>query len=129
EALRAPRGRLRIATSIAFGSYSLTPAVVRFMKKYPEVSVELALSDRMADLLEEGIDAAIRVGTPIDSTMMSRSLSPYTGVVCAAPGYLAEHGTPKHPRDLVHHQCLRYIGWADGPRWTFLGPEGDIQIN
>jgi DNA-binding transcriptional LysR family regulator len=128
EALRAPRGRLRIATSVAFGSYSLAPAVVRFMKKYPEVSVELVLSDRMVDLLEEGTDAAIRVGTPTDSTMMSRSLSPYTGVVCAAPGYLAEHGTPKHPRDLVHHQCLRYIGWADGPRWTFLGPEGEIQV-
>jgi DNA-binding transcriptional LysR family regulator len=128
EALRAPRGRLRIATSVAFGSYSLAPAVVRFMKKYPDVSVELVLSDRMVDLLEEGIDAAIRVGTPTDSTMMSRSLSPYTGVVCAAPGYLAEHGTPMHPRDLVHHQCLRYIGWADGPRWTFLGPEGEIQV-
>jgi DNA-binding transcriptional LysR family regulator len=128
EALRAPRGKLRIATSVAFGSYSLTPAVVRFMKKYPEVSVELVLSDRMVDLLEERIDAAIRVGTPIDSTMMSRSLSPYTGVVCAAPSYLAEHGTPMHPSDLVHHECLRYIGWADGPRWTFFGPEGEIQV-
>jgi DNA-binding transcriptional LysR family regulator len=128
EALRAPRGKLRIATSVAFGSYSLTPAVVRFMKKYPEVSVELVLSDRMVDLLEERIDAAIRVGTPIDSTMMSRSLSPYTGVVCAAPGYLAEQGTPMHPSDLVHHECLRYIGWADGPRWTFFGPEGEIQV-
>jgi DNA-binding transcriptional LysR family regulator len=128
EALRAPRGKLRIATSVAFGSYSLTPAVVRFMKKYPEVSVELVLSDRMVDLLEERIDAAIRVGTPTDSTMMSRSLSPYTGVVCAAPGYLAEHGTPMHPSDLVHHECLRYIGWADGPRWTFSGPEGEIEV-
>jgi DNA-binding transcriptional LysR family regulator len=128
EALRAPRGKLRIATSVAFGSYSLTPAVVRFMKKYPEVSVELVLSDRTVDLLEERIDAAIRVGTPTDSTMMSRSLSPYTGVVCAAPGYLAKHGTPMHPSDLVHHECLRYIGWADGPRWTFFGPEGEIQV-
>jgi len=81
EALRAPRGKLRVATSVAFGSYSLAPAVVRFMKKYPEVSVELVLSDRMVDLLEEGIDAAIRVSTPTDSTMMSRSLSSYTGVV------------------------------------------------
>jgi DNA-binding transcriptional LysR family regulator len=128
EALRAPRGRLRVATSIAFGSYSLTPAVVRFMKKYPEVSVELVLSDRMVDLLEEGIDAAIRVGTPTDSTMMSRSLSPYTGVVCAAPGYLAEHGTPMQPKELVHHECLRYTGWADGPRWIFFGPEGEIEV-
>ena len=128
EALRVPRGRLRIATSVAFGSYSLAPAVVRFMKKYPEVSVELVLSDRMVDLLEEGVDAAIRVGTLTDSTMMSRTLSPYTGVVCAAPGYLAEHSTPMHPKELVHHECLRYIGWADGPRWTFFGPEGEIEV-
>lgn len=128
EALRAPRGRLRIATSVAFGSYSLTPAVVRFMKKYPEVSVELVLSDRIVDLLEESVDAAIRVGTPTDSTMMSRSLSPYTGVVCAAPSYLAERGVPTHPRELVHHECLRYPGWADGPKWMFIGPEGEIQV-
>jgi DNA-binding transcriptional LysR family regulator len=98
------------------------------MKKYPEVSVELVLSDRMVDLLEEGIDAAIRVSTPTDSTMMSRSLSSYTGVVCAAASYLAEHGIPTHPKELVHHECLRYPGWADGPRWTFYGPEGEIQV-
>jgi DNA-binding transcriptional LysR family regulator len=99
------------------------------MKKYPEVSVELVLSDRMVDLLEDGIDAAVRVGTLADSTMISRSLSPYTGVVCAAPSYLAEHGTPKHPNDLVHHECLRYPGWAEGPRWTFFGPEGEVQVD
>ncbi|MEW6645083.1 MAG: LysR substrate-binding domain-containing protein [Pseudomonadota bacterium] len=129
EALSAPRGKLRVATSVAFGSYSLTPAVVRFMKKYPDVSVELVLSDRMVDLLEEGLDAAIRVGTLVDSTMMSRSLSPYTGVVCAAPSYLAEHGRPTHPRELVDHECLRYPGWADGQRWTFFGPEGEVQVD
>lgn len=128
EALREPRGKLRIATSLAFGSYCLTPAVVQFMKKYPEVSVELVLSDRMIDLLEESIDAAIRFGTLTDSTMMSRSLSPYRGVLCAAPSYLAERGIPKHPTDLVHHECLRYPGWAEGPKWTLLGPEGEIQI-
>jgi DNA-binding transcriptional LysR family regulator len=128
EALREPRGKLRVATSVAFGSNSLTPAVVRFMKKYPEVSVELVLSDRMVDLLEESIDAAIRVGTPTDSTMISRSLSPYTGVVCASPSYLAERGIPTHPKELVHHECLRYPGWADGPRWTFFGPEGEFEV-
>lgn len=99
EALREPHGKLRIATSLAFGSYCLTPAVVQFMKKYPEASIELVLSDRMTDLLKESIDAAIRFGTLTDSTMMSRSLSPYTGVICAAPSYLAERGIPKHPTD------------------------------
>jgi DNA-binding transcriptional LysR family regulator len=129
ETLRAPRGKLRVATSVAFGSYSLASAVVRFMKKYPDVTLELMLSDRMVDLLEEGIDATIRVGALTDSTMMSRSLSPYTGVVCAAPRYLAERGTPTHPKDLVDHECLRYPGWAEGQRWTFFGPEGEIQVD
>jgi DNA-binding transcriptional LysR family regulator len=129
ETLRAPRGKLRVATSVAFGSYSLASAVVRFMKKYPDVTLELVLSDRMVDLLEEGIDATIRVGELTDSTMMSRSLSPYTGVVCAAPRYLAERGTPTHPKDLVDHECLRYPGWAEGQRWTFFGPEGEIQVD
>jgi DNA-binding transcriptional LysR family regulator len=129
ETLRAPRGKLRVATSVAFGSYSLASAVVRFMKKYPDVTLELVLSDRMVDLLEEGIDATIRVGALTDSTMMSRSLSPYTGVVCAAPRYLAERGTPTHPKDLVDHECLRYPGWVEGQRWTFFGPEGEIQVD
>lgn len=129
EALSAPRGRLRVATSVAFGSYSLAPALVRFMNKYPEVSVELVLSDRMVDLLEEGLDAAIRVGTLTDSTMMSRSLSPYTGLVCAAPSYLAERGTPTHPRDLAAHECLRYPGWSDARRWSFIGPEGEVHVD
>jgi DNA-binding transcriptional LysR family regulator len=129
ETLRAPRGKLRVATSVAFGSYSLAPAVVRFMKKYPDVTVELVLSDRMVDLLEEGVDATIRVGALTDSTMMSRSLLPYTGVICAAPSYLAERGTPTHPKDLVDHECLRYPGWAEGQRWVFFGSEGEIQVD
>ena len=129
EAMSAPRGRLRVATSVAFGSYSLAPALVRFMKRYPEVTVELILSDKMVDLLEEGLDAAIRVGTLTDSTMMSRSLSPYTGLVCAAPGYLAERGTPVHPTELADHECLRYPGWSDARRWTFFGPEGEVHVD
>jgi DNA-binding transcriptional LysR family regulator len=128
EALRAPRGTLHVTTSVAFGSYSLAPAVVRFMKRYPDVRVELVLSDRFIDLLEEGLDAAIRVGPLTDSTMISRALSPYTGVVCAAPSYLAERGTPMQPKDLIDHECLRYPGWAEGQHWTFSGPEGEVQV-
>jgi DNA-binding transcriptional LysR family regulator len=129
EALRAPRGRLRVAAPIAFGSHSLASTIVRFMKKYPEVTVELILNDRMVDLVDEGIDVAIRVGTLADSTMMSRSLSPYRTVVCAAPDYLAERGTPTHPKDLVDHDCLSYPYWTDGPRWSFSGPEGDVHVD
>jgi DNA-binding transcriptional LysR family regulator len=129
EALRAPRGRLRVAAPIAFGSHSLAPTIVKFMKRYPEVTVELMLNDRMVDLVEEGIDVAIRVGTLADSTMMSRSLSPYRTVVCASPDYLAERGTPTHPRDLVDHDCLGFPDWTEGPRWSFFGPEGEVHVD
>jgi DNA-binding transcriptional LysR family regulator len=129
EALMAPLGRLRVAAPIAFGSHSLAPAIVKFMKIYPDVTVELTLSDRMVDLVEDGIDAAIRVGTLTDSTMMSRSLSPYKAIICAAPDYLGERGTPVHPGDLVDHDCLSYPGWRDGQRWSFSGPEGEIHVD
>jgi len=129
EALRAPRGKLRVAAPIAFGSHSLAPTIVKFMKIYPNVTVELTLSDRMVDLVEDSIDAAIRVGTLTDSTMMSRSLSPYKAVVCAAPEYLAERGTPAHPKDLVDHECLSYPDWPDGQRWSFFGPEGEVYVD
>jgi DNA-binding transcriptional LysR family regulator len=128
EALRAPRGRLRVAAPIAFGSHSLAPAIVKFMKIYPDVTVELTLSDRLVDLVEDGIDAAIRVGALTDSTIMSRSLSPYKAVVCAAPEYLAERGTPARPSDLVEHECLSYPDWPDGQRWSFFGPEGEVYV-
>src|SRR5712671_3927252 len=117
EALRAPRGRLRIAAPIAFGSHSLAPTIVKFMKIYPNVTVELTLSDRLVDLVEDGIDAAIRVGALTDSTIMSRSLSPYKAVVCAAPKYLAER------------ECLSYPDWPDGQRWSFFGPEGEVYVD
>jgi DNA-binding transcriptional LysR family regulator len=120
---------LRVAAPIAFGSHSLAPAIVKFMKIYPDVTVELTLSDRMVDLVEDGIDAAIRVGTLTDSTMMSRSHSPYKAVVCAAPEYLAERGTPAHPSDLVDHECLSYPDWPDGQRWSFFGPEGEVYVD
>src|SRR5260221_5441404 len=83
EALRAPRGRLRVAAPIGFGSHSLAPTIVKFLKRYPEVSVELMLNDRMVDLVDEGIDVAVRVGTLADFTMISRSVSAYLNVVCA----------------------------------------------
>lgn len=128
EALRAPRGRLHVAAPIAFGSHGIAPVIVQFMKRYPDVTVDLTLSDRMVDLVEDGIDAAIRVGTLADSTLMSRSLSPYQAVVCAAPDYLAARGTPVHPSDLLDHDCLSYPDWPDSSRWNFSGPDGDVQV-
>ncbi|WP_244484937.1 LysR substrate-binding domain-containing protein [Bradyrhizobium tropiciagri] len=128
ETLRTPRGKLRVAAPAAFGAYGLTPAIVKFMQLYPEVSVELLLSDGMADLFEGSVDVAIRVGALNHSTMIARSLSPFRQLVCASPDYLAANGVPKHPTDLQQHDCMAFSGWMDGPGWTFYGPEGEIYV-
>jgi DNA-binding transcriptional LysR family regulator len=111
-----------------FGSYSLAPALVPFLNRYPEVTIDLSLNDRKVDLVDEGIDVAIRVGPLSDSSMMVRSLSPYSAVVCAAPAYLSKHGTPQHPRELIHHECLSYPDWPEGARWVFFGPDGEVSV-
>lgn len=128
ETMRLPRGRLRIAAPLIFGSHTLAPALVGFMKRYPNIDVELSLSDRMVDLMDEGFDVAIRVGQLNDSAMMARSLSPYIPIVCASPVYLAERGTPHQPQDLVNHDCLSFPDWPEGARWTFVGDEGEISV-
>lgn len=129
EAMRVPRGRLRVGASLAFGSHTLAPALVPFMKRFPQVTIDLTLTDRMVDLVDEGIDVAIRVGTLADSSMMVRSLSPFKTVVCAAPGYLAERGTPRHPHELADHECLGFADWPEGLRWIFIGPEGEVSVD
>lgn len=126
--MRTPRGRLRIGAPLAFGAYALAPALVQFMKRYPEVSIDLVLSDRIFDLVDERIDVAIRVGSLVDSTMMTRSLTPHHSIVCAAPSYLSERGTPRHPQDLVNHDCLSFPNWGDASRWSFISSEGEISV-
>jgi DNA-binding transcriptional LysR family regulator len=128
EAMRAPRGRIRVGSSLTFGAHALAPALVPFLKQYPEITVELELTDRIVDLVDDGLDVAIRVGPLIDSTMMARALSPYYAVVCASPDYIAERGAPGHPRDLLDHECLGFEGWTEGLRWTFIGDEGEISV-
>jgi len=129
ETVRTPRGRLRVAAPLAFGSFALAPALVPFMKRYPEVAIDLSLSDHVVDLVNEGIDVAIRVGSLSDSTMIARALAPYNAIACASPAYLAERGTPRHPRELVDHECLSFADWSEGSRWTFVGAEGEISVD
>jgi len=85
-----------------------------------ELITSLMKGDGMADLFEEVVDVAIRVGALNDSTMIARSLSPFRQLVCASPDYLAANGAPKHPTDLQQHNCMAFSGWMDGPRVDFL---------
>lgn len=121
-----PRGRLRVNAPVTFGSYSLVPMLTRYMRQYPEVTVDLTLSDRIVDLIDDGYDAVIRISPLTDSTLIARSLAPYRLLACASPAYLAERGAPAAPADLIGHECLGFAYWARPPldEWDFTNAEG-----
>lgn len=114
-----PRGRLRVNSNLPFGRLHLAPLVPQFLAQYPEVTLDLILSDTVVDLLEERADVAIRVGPLRDSNLVARKLGSSRMVVVASPDYLARHGTPTAPADLENH---RGVGWtfrrSIGP-WPF----------
>jgi DNA-binding transcriptional LysR family regulator len=114
----APRGLLRVTTSVAFGAHQLAPAIADYLAAYRDVSVDLILEHNYLDLLEERIDVAIRLGQLSDSSLITRKLYAVEMVLCASPGYLAANGTPQQPRDLVKHDCLIYT-YAARRAWTF----------
>ena len=124
EAMRAtPRGKLKITAPVSFGSECIAPLMADYLAAYPDVSLELNLNDRMADLVEEGFDAAIRIGALEDSGMVARPLRPYAMVICASPAYLARHGTPRTPDDLARHECVDFMQWSRHMRWRLSGKE------
>ena len=119
QALRSTaRGKLRINAPVTFGSVMLAPVLTQFLDQNPEVQVELTLNDRIIDMVDEGVDVAIRVGALADSGLVARALKPYGMVICAAPSYLQRMGTPQHPDDLVDHQCLGFTHWSRRGGWT-----------
>ncbi|NWB07874.1 LysR family transcriptional regulator [Pseudomonas sp. D5002] len=116
-----PRGKLKISAPVTFGSYSLMPLVTEFLRDNPEVEIDLHLTDRFVDLVEEGYEVAFRIGPLANSSLTARPLQPYRLAVCAAPKYLAERGTPLTPADLEHHECLGYAYWSRPAdrEWSF----------
>lgn len=119
-----PRGRLRVSAPMSFGILHLGNAIADFSREHPLVSLELKLDDRYVNLVEEGIDVAIRIGTLTDSSLVARKLSSTRQVVCAAPQYLAEHGEPEMPEDLATHNCLLYSYSSAVNVWRFTAPDG-----
>lgn len=114
-----PHGRLRITAPATYGRMHVAPIVNAFIAKYPQVEVELLLLDRVVDLVEEGLDAAVRIGELPDSTHVARALGETRRVVCAAPAYLRRAGTPKTPADLQAHRCIVFSGLAAANEWSF----------
>lgn len=118
-----PRGILRVSASIAFGQMQIAPLVPAFLGRYPEVTIDLNLSDRLIDLVEEGTDVAIRVAALTDSSLVSHKIADDRRVVCASPSYLTRYGTPQEPEDLAAHNCLIYSTVAS-EEWRFVGHGG-----
>ncbi len=125
EMQTSPRGRLRVSCPVTYGTRALVPVLASYLDRYPEVQVELSLSDRFVDLAEEGFDAAIRAGELPDSGLIARPLRPSPRIACASPAYLARHGHPQVPADLAQHNCLAFL-FAAGPErdWRFPRPDG-----
>ncbi len=125
-----PRGTLRVNAPISFGVHCLVPMLASYLRAYPEVQVDLTLSDRIVDVVDEGYDAVIRIAPLADSGLIARELSPYRLVVCASPAYLAGHGTPEHPADLENHQCLSFAYWAQPTAldWEFSNAQGQTIV-
>jgi DNA-binding transcriptional LysR family regulator len=121
-------GTLHVNASIGLGQIFLTPLLLKFQRQYPELAVELSLTDRYIDLVEEGADLAVRIGRLADSNLVARRLGSTRRIVVATPGYLAAHGTPKRPEDLAHHSCLLYAYLSTGNEWSFDGPDGEIRV-
>ncbi|HVR60715.1 MAG TPA: LysR family transcriptional regulator [Polyangia bacterium] len=106
ELSSAPRGLLRVTAPVEYGNMHLAPVIARFIDRYPEIVVDLRLSNRMLDLVEEGIDLGIRFATSLDASYVARPLASTRAVCWAAPSYLRRHGRPRRPEELAKHACL-----------------------
>lgn len=119
------RGRLRLAAPLSFGLQHLGPALNAFMAEHPELVLDLDLNDREVNLIEEGVDLAVRIGRLDDSTLVAVPLAPVRILLCASPDYLARHGTPQHPRELTGHTGLAYANLPESQQWRFRGASGE----
>ncbi|MBX9927231.1 MAG: LysR family transcriptional regulator [Hyphomicrobiaceae bacterium] len=125
---RKPTGLLRMATPVVFGRLHIVPRLPAFLSRYPDVSIDLVMSDTFTDLAEQGIDLAIRVGEITDPSLIAKRIGIVRRVTVASPAYLKGHGTPRAPSDLSDHNCIVYTRLSTGNRWLFEGPSGPMVI-
>jgi DNA-binding transcriptional LysR family regulator len=118
-----PQGLLRVSASVWFGSLTLAPLACDYLHAYPQVSLQLSLTDRYVDIVDEGYDVAIRIGKLADSSLIARKLSMFEVAICASPAYLQQHGVPQTPEDLLQHQCLGFSNWHSQGGWKQVSPD------
>ncbi|MGE6332320.1 LysR family transcriptional regulator [Stenotrophomonas sp. NPDC077659] len=123
-----PSGTLRINAPVSWGIARLGPLLAGYRQRYPQVELDLALSDRLVDMVEEGYDVAIRITREPSPALIARRLGQARISLCAAPSYLAARGTPRTPQELEQHDCLGYSYWASGNQWSLQGPGGETRV-
>lgn len=125
---RQPKGDLVVTAPLGFGQQHLQPVVHEFLQAYPQVNVHLQLADQVLALVEEHVDCAVRIGTLRDSSLVARELGAIRMVVCAAPAYLAAHGTPADLAALPEHACISWTGLGPHKTWTLTERNGDKAV-
>lgn len=124
----AASGLLRVNAPVTFGIRHLAPLWGVFRARYPKVTLDVTLADRVVDLVEEGYDVAIRIATLPSSTLISRRLATTRMVLCASPQYLEARGVPRHPAELAGHAVISYSYWSTKDEWHFNGPQGQVSV-
>src|SRR6202171_3250091 len=121
-------GKLRVSTSVCFGRLDVIPNLSAFLAEHPDLDVELVLDDRNVDLVNEGIDVALRMGAMPDSNMTTRRIAEGRRIVAATPAYLQRHGTPLSPGELINHQAVIYTRDGGGESWTFRKATAEVSV-
>lgn len=119
-----PRGLLRISAPVTFGEMQLASLLPKFIESYPDLKIELVLTNNAIDMLEEGIDVRLRIGGVDDSSMIARHLNTFKLVLCASPNYLKQYGLPKKPEHIAHHNCVIDSNFRVGKQWPFISSQG-----
>lgn len=119
-----PSGLLRIALPDSYGRAVVMPVIARFLADHPKVRMDVRLTDQAINLIEEGVELGIRIGELAASTLIARPLGTAEHLIVATPDYLAAHGEPRHPTDLLQHNCIVYTGFAKSNRWVFDSEQG-----
>ncbi len=124
-----PRGTLKVSASPVFGHTHLAPLLNQLLNEFPELSLELSLTNRFVDLIDEGVDLAIRIGALSDSRLIARRLCTNHRLLVASPSYLERRGEPQSPADLAQHDCVIFTGFAKPREWKLIGPGGPTSVN
>jgi DNA-binding transcriptional LysR family regulator len=125
---RTPQGVLRVTIPLSYGQHRLATIIGDYTQAYPKVQLDISLSDRKMDLVEDGFDLAVRIGAMPQSDLIARKIGGVRSVVCASPAYVARHGAPQTPDELQRHACLGYTLTGSGADWRFDTPDGPLVV-